>query len=89
MLTCIRLTGTNPFASKDYRKALRLSRACHVWFEHPVLKLCSAQTLPLLMMLLAKEPTERPSAAEALNQPYFKETMNKRIRYERQLLKYS
>ncbi len=67
----ILLKGSSPFPSNDFRKVLKMNKACNIKFE------CFADFSPacvnLLKKMLQKEPTNRLSALECLEHDYFLE----------------
>ena len=66
------LTGQIPFEG-DFNQVLKANRSGAVDFTIPQLKEHNQITVQFLKSLLKKDPSERPSALEALQHPYFKE----------------
>jgi serine/threonine protein kinase len=69
------LLGVSAFPGKTYNEVLAQNRASCITFEGDEYKALDPQALGLLKRMLKKNPSERITAAEALNHPYFAESM--------------
>ncbi len=67
------LAARPPFVGRDNRETLHLAASADLAFDQPAWKHVSAQARDFLSRLLAKEPSQRLSLAEALRHPWLAE----------------
>jgi len=67
----VMLLGVSAFPGKSYNEVLAQNRASNISFEGQEYLALDGQALNLLKRMLKKNPSERITAAEALNHPYF------------------
>lgn len=65
------LTMKNLFSGDTYKEIMDQNRACYLPYINSDLRQFSAEAKDLLRQLLAKDPSKRPSAIQALSHPWF------------------
>jgi len=71
IILCILLTGVSPFYDKNHDNVLLKNKRGVIDFTEPHWAFISSEAKSLVRKIVAKDPQERCTAAEALNDPWF------------------